>query len=212
MAEYGYYRHPTISGDRVAFVSEDDLWTVSVEGGLASRLTANPGSQTRPRFSPDGSQIAFVSRDEGRLDVHVMQADGGSPRRVSHLGSSTETVGWTPDGDRIVVATDYRQPFAGWRHLWTVPVDGSAPEPLGIGPAFSASFAPDGNAMVIGRNQFDPARWKRYRGGRAGVLWIDRHGDGEFEMLVSLEGNMADPMWVGRRISRTTRELATSTR
>ena len=39
----GYYRFPTISADSVVFVCEDDLWAVGASGGVARRLTANPG-------------------------------------------------------------------------------------------------------------------------------------------------------------------------
>ena len=52
---------------------------------------------------------------------------------------------------------------------------------------------------MIGRNTGDPARWKRYRGGTAGHLWIDRNGDGQFERFLSdLSGNIASPMWLER--------------
>ena len=47
-SEKGYYRFPTIHGDRIVFVSEDDLWTVSALGGPARRLSANPGVVSRP--------------------------------------------------------------------------------------------------------------------------------------------------------------------
>ena len=43
MAETGYYRFPSISGDAVVFSCEDDLWAAPATGGLARRLTANPG-------------------------------------------------------------------------------------------------------------------------------------------------------------------------
>ena len=56
----GYYRHPTVSGDTVVFVCEDDLWAVDVAGGRARRLTANPGRITFPSFSPDGKSLLFT--------------------------------------------------------------------------------------------------------------------------------------------------------
>ncbi len=61
------------------------------------------------------------------------------------------------------------------------------------------SYGPNGGT-VIGRNNNDPARWKRYRGGTAGDLWIDATGDGNFQRLITLKGNPVRPMWVGERI------------
>ncbi len=46
-------------------------------------------------------------------------------------------------------------------------------------------------------------RWKRYRGGLTGDLWVDPHGDGEWRRLIQLEGNVALPLWVGQRSGRT---------
>jgi tricorn protease len=200
VGQRGYYRHPTIHGDTIVFASEDDLWTVGVEGGSARRLTANPGTQQFPRFSPDGTQLAFTSRDEGADEVFVMSAEGGSASRVSYFGASAIVAGWTPDGENVIAASDTGQPFGRWHHLWSVPAAGGPATPLGIGPASSISFAASGKGVVISRHGLDPARWKRYRGGLAGTIWIDRQGSGDFEELISLPGNMASPMWLGRRI------------
>ena len=198
-SELGYYRHPTIARDDVVFVCEDDLWKVSADGGTARRLTANPGVASFPVFSPDGESVAFTGRDDGPTEVYVMAADGGRPRRLTWLGSHTQVVGWTPGG-RILASTDWRQPFAGTMHLISVSETGAPPESLPCGPARAASFAPGSEGLVIGRNSGDPARWKRYRGGTAGTLWIDRGGTGEFSPLIRLEGNLASPMWIGSRI------------
>jgi len=200
MGERGYYLHPTIHGDRIVFVAEDDLWSVDVAGGPAHRLTANPGTVAYPRLSPDGENVAFSSRDEGHLEAHLIPSAGGPARRLTYFGALTHVVGWSPDGNKVIVATDWKQPFAQRQSLYEVPLDGAPPIPIKVGPARALTFQPGGPGLVIGRNSFDPARWKRYRGGRAGSLWIDRSGSGEFVPLIELAGNMADPMWIGRRI------------
>lgn len=199
-ASPGYYRHPTIHRDKVVFVSEDDLWSVPAGGGVAHRLTANPGSVTFPALSPDGAWVAFTSKDEGHPEAWVMDVDGGPPRRLTYLGGNTQVAGWRSDGAAVIVASDWGQPFAMFQHLLEVPAGGGVPRQLALGPARAISFQPGGPGIVIGRNSADPARWKRYRGGTAGTIWIDRTGDGEFEELLRLPGNLAGPMWIGRRI------------
>lgn len=199
-AEYGYYRHPTIHGDTIAFVCEDDLWSVPAEGGLARRLTANPGTVQFPAFSPDGQSIALTGRDEGPTEVYRIDAEGGRLRRLTWLGSATQVVGWHPSGKSILFASDWRKPFQKDVSLYAVPADGGAPEDLRLGPARALSYQPGGPGVVLGRNSGDPARWKRYRGGTAGTLWIDRSGGGTYAPLVRLDGNLASPIWIGSRI------------
>ncbi|NIP96316.1 MAG: peptidase, partial [Akkermansiaceae bacterium] len=195
-----YYRHPTIHRDRIVFVTEDDLWTVAAQGGTARRLTANPGTVSFPVFSPDGTKIAFTSRDEGHPEAWVMDAEGGMPSRLTFMGAITQVVGWSRDGQHVVVSTDWQQPFRGVMHLHSVPLDGGPSKPLRVGPARAISHQPGGPGVVIGRNSADPARWKRYRGGTAGTLWVDREGRGTYRPLITLEGNLAAPMWIGSRI------------
>src|SRR5690606_24294666 len=71
----GYLLHPAISGDRIVFTSEEDLWTVPVEGGVARRLTRHAGLEASARFSPDGKSIAFSAEYGGNTDVYVMPRD-----------------------------------------------------------------------------------------------------------------------------------------
>src|SRR5438309_10002019 len=76
-------RYPTVSKTQIVFNYGGDLWIVSRDGGEARRLTSGIGDETLPYFSPDGTQIAFTGEYDGNLDVYVVSAAGGVPRRLT---------------------------------------------------------------------------------------------------------------------------------
>lgn len=200
MSEPGYYRYPTIYGDTVVFTCEDDLWTVPLSGGIARRLTAGHGECSMPRFSPDGTMIAFVGRDEGHPEVFVIPSTGGAARRLTYMGGLTCNIsGWSADGRQILFSSEAQSPFFRHTEAFAVSAEGGLPEPLNLGHVQSIAYGPK-NSCVIGRNNNDPARWKRYRGGTAGEIWVDADGKGLFTKLTSVAGNMVLPMWIGRRV------------
>jgi tricorn protease len=164
----GYYRHPTLYQDTIVFVSEDDLWSAPIGGGIARRLTSNLGKASRPFFSPDGSQLAFVGSDEGETEIYVMPADGGTAKRLTYMGGMCLTLGWTRDG-KIIFADSAEHWYLRFTHLYTIDSSGGAPQRLNYGLARGIAFGPDGG-VVLGRNTDEPARWKRYRGGTTGQL------------------------------------------
>jgi tricorn protease len=199
MTQSGYYRFPTIQGEAVVFTSEDDLWSVPAGGGIARRLTSTLSEAARPILSPDGSWLAFMARDEGHYELYAMPASGGEARRLTFFGSATRPVGWSRDGSQILFITNYGQPFKHITKIYSISPEGGSITEIPVGPASSISFGPNGGT-VIGRNTHDPARWKRYRGGTAGDLWIDADGSGNFRRLITLHANLASPMWIGERI------------
>ncbi|MFN2529318.1 MAG: PDZ domain-containing protein, partial [Candidatus Baltobacteraceae bacterium] len=197
--DQGYYRYPTIAQNQIIFVCEDDLWSVDVAGGLASRLTVSPGQCVTPRLSPDGKWIAFFADDEGHLELYVMPASGGPPQRLTYFGTTMGAVStWSSDSATIYFTSNRNAWYEREQRGFAIAREGQARE-LNLGHMKSLSLGP-GNAMVVGRNSDDCARWKRYRGGTAGDLWIDATGAGTFSRLITLDGNPVWPMWIADRI------------
>jgi tricorn protease len=200
MSNAGYYRCPTVHDENIVFVCEDDLWSVPTSGGVARRLTTGSGECYMPRLSPDGTTLAFTGRDEWHPEVYVMPAAGGPAKRLTFLGAEICTVaGWTPDGDEILFCSDSGAAFFRNVEAFAVGAGGGSPRRLRLGHVASLAMAP-GNRVVLCRNNIDAARWKRYRGGTAGDMWIDDDGGGSFHRLISLPGNPAWPMFVADRI------------
>src|SRR3954452_17929628 len=73
-------RSPTVNRTNVVFVYGGYLWSVPRGGGEARQLTT-AGHEGLPIFSPDGKWIAFSGQYDGNIDVFVMPAEGGEPKR-----------------------------------------------------------------------------------------------------------------------------------
>jgi len=202
----GYYRFPSLHGDTIVFVTEDDLWQVSASGGVARRLTAGKGRASYPAHSPDGQHVAFVATEEGQAEAWVVGADGGPARRLTHFGAGdTQVVGWDGVDGSVLVGSSAGQPFARLMQVFRVGLDGGEAEALPWGYArhvdLGVADAEGRRPVVLTRHQDDLAYWKRYRGGRAGAMWVDRTGEGSFEPLLhGLGGAVARAMWVGGRV------------
>ena len=192
-------RHPTLSRDKIAFCYAGDIWTVSREGGDATRLTAGVGSKCDPYFSPDGQWIAYTAEYYGNPDVFVIPAAGGQPRRLTSHPSFDAVTGWTPDGKSVLFVSG-RSSAVDPPRLFTVPLAGGFPTELPLPMASSGSFSPDGSHIAYTpKFQWQDA-WKRYRGGQTMAIWIARLSDSHVEKIPRNNSNDTNPMWVGNRI------------
>jgi tricorn protease len=201
-------RHPSVSKDLIAFEYAGDLWVVGRNGGSARRLTATPGMETDPQFSPDGSLIAYSGTTGGNTDVYVVPAAGGDPKRLTYHPGVDRVRGWAPDGKHVIFGSERTSaPQQSYYKLWSISVDGGLPEALPMPRAFSGTYSPDGKRFAyeeIG-TQFTPewydvSEWRHYRGGRTHPVWIMNLADYSVEKLPKANSNDSDPMWIGNTV------------
>jgi Tol biopolymer transport system component len=86
--------------------ANSDLWLVSLAGGEPKRLTTAAGADNHPRWSPDGSQIAFVSDRGGSPQVWLLPMSGGEARQLTKLPIDVSGPIWSPKGDVIAFAAE----------------------------------------------------------------------------------------------------------
>lgn len=123
-------------GKTIVFDVLGRLYALPIEGGKARRIAQGQGMffDWRPRFSPDGRHLLFLSNREGFTNLHVANADGSNVRSVTKLDRSEEPrfIGpeWMPDGKSIVTTFsrgEWTHGGGGRATLVQVPLDGSKP-------------------------------------------------------------------------------------
>lgn len=164
-------RQPTLHGDDVVFVYANDLWKSSLNGGTAIRLTSDQGYESNPHFSNDGKLIAFTAQYDGNVDVFVMPAEGGEPKRLTYHPGGDFVQGWTPDGKVLFRSGREAQPTMT-NKFFTVSTDGGLPEALDIPRAAYGEMSPDGKHLAYTPITGWDAEWRNYRGGQAMPIWV----------------------------------------
>jgi tricorn protease len=194
------FRSPDVSATHVAFVYAGDIWVVPKRGGVAVRLSSPLGEEQFPRFSPDGSRIAYSANYDGNLDVYVVSSQGGDPVRVSHHPMPDRLVDWHPDGTRVLFVSSRESGRQRYSQFYLAPASGGLPEKLAVPYGEFASFSPDGRSLAYLPQTQANRTWKRYRGGWSPDIWV-------FDLTTLAASNVTKhpapdefPMWHGDTI------------
>lgn len=190
---------PAVSPQRIAFGYANDLWTARHDGTNVQRLTSHAGVEYSPRFSPDGSLVAFTGRYEGNGDVYVVSAAGGEPKRLTWHPDDDVVLGFTPDGKSILFSSPREVHTRRYRQLFTVPVEGGAVTKLPVPTAWQASLSPDGKTLAYVPLGEWFHGWKRYRGGTVTRVMVLDLATLAVEQVPQPAGrsNDTEPMWIG---------------
>ncbi|MGE5745407.1 MAG: protease, partial [Gemmatimonadota bacterium] len=197
-ASHGYYRSPAIRGETIVFTAEGDLWTVSIQGGEARRLTTHAAEESHAAISPEGTTLAFSASYEGPTEVYTMPLGGGLPRRRTWEGAPATVVGWTSEG-RILYATAGSSTLPSTQLATLDPRTGRR-ELVPLAEASDGSYDASGRVLYFTRYAFQGSHTKRYQGGTAQNIWRYTAGSEAVPLTADYAGTSKTPMWWNGRI------------
>ncbi len=190
-------RYPDVSATQIAFVYAGDIWVAPKTGGEAQRLSSPKGEESFPRFSPDGSQIAFSGNYDGNLDIYVVPATGGLPKRLTYHGAPDRMLEWYPDGKSILFASMRTSEKDRFNHLYKIDANGGLPEKLPVPYGEFGSISPDGKTLAYVPISTDFRTWKRYRGGMNPAIWLFNLENYGAKNITGNDSANSLPMWHG---------------
>ncbi|MCL2315502.1 MAG: PDZ domain-containing protein, partial [Actinomycetia bacterium] len=194
-----YLRYPDVHGDEIVFTADDDVWLSDLSGGRAQRLTRDHVRVAYPRFSGDGTRIAWTSWRTGAPDAYVLDRASGAITRLTWWGRNTRTVGW--HAGRVLVSSGHEEVTPAVTRLYEVGLDGEVDRSLrSLGLVGAADWDDDGRVVLETATFSHGVFWKRYRGGTAAKLWVGTPAGGFTRLLGDEPAPCEGPVWHRGRI------------
>jgi TolB protein len=140
-----------IFSTRIAYVTKNaqrfTLWVADADGENAQSALASPESIISPAWSPNGSQLAYVSFESRKPVIYAHDVASGKRRLLANFRGSNSAPAWSPDG-RQIVATLSRD---GGSQLYAMDANGGEPRRLTQSPSIDTepAFAPDGKSIYF---------------------------------------------------------------
>jgi len=182
-------------GKTLVFAYRRDLWTAPSGGGEAKPLTTHAAYDTRPVFSPDGTQVAFQSNRDDTWQTYVMPVSGGVPRQLTFHSEGAVPRAWFPNNNLLLNSGS----SANLGHLQSrlIRLDSSAeaePEVLFNAYADEAALSADGEHLLYTTGGERIYR-KGYEGSLARKIWLRNLTTGEQKLVRDLKTSCRSPMW-----------------
>ena len=194
------FRTPDVSKTQIVFSYGGDLWIVDKRGGTAAKLSSPSGAEGFPRFSPDGTKVAFSGNYDGNTDIYVIPSLGGIPTRISYHGMADRLIDWYPSGNELLYASSRESGKQRFSQFYKVDAEGGLSEKLPVAYGEFGSLSPDAKQIAFNERSVLFDTWKRYRGGSNGNIWM-------FDLTTLASTNITNtnagcelPMWHGNRI------------
>ena len=153
-------RQPDISATHITYTYGSDIWVSALNSSEAKRITSTAAVESNPYFSPDGNWIAFSSNRAGTNNVYVVSKNGGEPKRLTWHPSGSNVRGWTNDGKHILFASNRETAPRPYNRLYTISVEGGAPQLLTKQWSNDGSYSPDGSQLILDKMDRWDEEWR----------------------------------------------------
>ena len=90
---------PVMEGEKSEYNRQ--IWVSATDGSFSHQYTRGDKSSYAPAFSPDGTQLAFLSTREKKAQIFVMRLMGGEPEQITQVEKGVNSFQWSPDGKRF---------------------------------------------------------------------------------------------------------------
>lgn len=187
-----------VKSAKIAFFSNRDgnleIYVMDSSGANQTRLTTNPASDSQPSFSPDGTQVAFVSTRSGSAQIWIMNATPGSPAwRLTSDGATDSGPSWSPDGKVIA----YASTVSGQSQLWAISASGTGATTRLLKDSYvdaTPAWSPDGAKLAFTST----------RGGKLQV-WVIGYPTAGTPVRITSDSSNVAPAWApdGTKIAFT---------
>ena len=194
------FRYPDVSATHISFVYAGDIWVVPKQGGLAHRLSSPSGEETYPRFSPDGSRIAFSGNYDGNVDVYVIPTLGGHSSRITYHPMTDRLIDWRPSRNGLLFASMRESGRQRYSQFYSISSEGGFPEKLPIPYGEYGALSADEKILAYTPSSVASRTWKRYRGGVAPEIWLFELNTKSARNITKSSAIDEFPMWYGQTL------------